>query len=205
MYLLNNTIQYIEDPWPHIIINNALPIDVADYMLANFPVTGDTQKERLQNKFIGYPADSVFEEFHEINTDRQQEFHSTLNMLFSQQEEDLINTRYSFKVTNPSDPYKIKKKWHTDASDKKYKILVYLGSGEGGWLELGNPETRQLKRYEYKHNRAIIYNNSKLSFHRFYSSNVPRYTLGFSVKFKDPNKNNYDNTYESLQMQDDLW
>ena len=205
MYLLDNEIQYVNDPWPHIVIENALPIDVADYMLANFPSPGSSEKEQRQNKFIGYPEDPVFQEFHQVNDARQSEFHSTLNNIFSQPSEELVNTRYSFKNTKPYEMYQIEKKWHTDKSDKKYMVLLYLGSGEAGWYEMGNPETGQLRKYEYKHNRAIIYNNSEVSFHRFYSSNVDRYTMAFAVKFKDPNKANYGTKYEHLQMRDSLW
>lgn len=205
MYLLNNTIQYLDEPWPHIVIDNVLPNDVAGYMLANFPSAGSSEKEQRQNKFIGYSDDPVFKEFHDINEARQQEFHETLNDIFSQPKEDLINTRYSFKTTKPREVYQVEKKWHTDKSDKKYKVLIYLGSGKGGWYEMANPDTKQIKKYEYQHNRAIIYNNSEQCFHRFYSSNVDRHTIGFSVKFKDPSKTNYGNKYAGLQMQDKLW
>ena len=205
MYLLDNSIQYFNDPWPHIVIDEVLPIDVADYMLANFPSTGNTEKEQRQNKFIGYPEDPIFKEFDMVNTDRQQEFHNTLNTIFSQPREELINTRYSFKITKTCETYQIQKKWHTDKSDKKYMILMYFGSGDGGWYEMANPKTKQLKRYEYTHNRAIIYNNAEQCFHRYYSSSIDRRSMAFAVKFKDPDKRNYTNKYANLQAKDDLW
>ncbi len=205
MYLLNGNIEYYESPWPHIVINNVLPDDVADYMLRNFPTPGSSEKEQRQKKFLGCPDDLVFQEFAVENMSRQREFHTALNEIFKQPHEDLSNGRLSFKCSEPRESFQVLKKWHTDAADKKYKVLMYLGSGEGGWLELGNPLTKELKRYEYTHNRAVIYNNSELAFHQFYSASVNRYTIGFSVKFNDPTKLNYGNTFQHLQMSDSLW
>jgi hypothetical protein len=206
MYLLDNpNIKYFNDPWPHIVIDDVLPIDVADYMLVNFPAAGDSEKEQRQNKFRGYPEDPVFKEFIDINQARQQEIEETLSGIFQQPKEDLKTTRYAFKTTNVYNHYHIEKKWHTDNPHNKYMVLMYFGSGEGGWFEMANPETKQLKRYRYIHNRAIIYNNAEQCFHRYYSSNITRRSMFFALKFKDLDKRNYTDKYAHLQVQDNIW
>lgn len=205
MYLLDNQFEVIEQPWKHIVVNDVLPPDVAKYMLENFPQPGNSEKEQRQNKYLGCPEDPVFKEFWAANMKKEKDFHSTLNKVFGHDEDLLENGRLSFKCSVPRQSYEVLKKWHTDASDKRYKILIYLGSGDGGWLELGNPITRETKRYDYAHNRAVIYDNSSVAFHRFYSADVNRYTIGFSVKFSDPTKTNYDESaYNHLQMVDEL-
>lgn len=205
MYLLNNEYTYFDNPWPHIVIDNALPADVADYMLTNFPAVGSSHKEQKQDRFVGYPEDPIFKEFIAINEERKEELYSTLNTIFKQPEQPLYNARCSFKCIPAHDGFKVVKPWHTDKADKKYMILLYLGGGPGGWYEMGNPVTKQLKKYDFVHNRLLIYNNSDISFHRFFASTVPRRTISFAAKFVDPNARNYTGIFNHLNMKDNLW
>ena len=205
MYLLQNEYTYFDDPWPHIIVDNALPADVAEYMLQNFPSPGASEKEQRQHKFLGTPEDRIFKEFIDINESRKQEFHSTLNSIFGQPSEELYNARCTFKCIPAHDGFKVIKPWHTDMPDKRYVVLLYLGGGPGGWYELGNPITKQLKKYDFVHNRLIIYNNSSIAFHRFFASDVSRRTISFGVKFTDPNRKNYNGIFSHLNLRDHLW
>lgn len=186
MFLIENTVQVYKDPWPHLVINNVLPKDVASYMLQFFPNPGPSEKEQKYNQRRGgYWDDPVFTLFQKTNQQRQEELFEIVDDAFG----DLTTDEYTlsdftFRKEPPQWPPVLLKDWHTDLPNKKYHAMLYLGNGDGGWLEMRDEKRNFEKRYAYIHNRMILWRNADDTLHRFWSSNNSRQTIGFAIEYK---------------------
>lgn len=186
MYLLKNTAQVYKDPWPHIVINNVLPEDVANYMLNKFPDPGPSAKEQKYNQRRGgYKDDPTFANFELENELAKVCLFEDIDDAFN----DLTTDEYTlsdftYRKQPPQWPPVLLKDWHTDLPNKKYHAMIYLGEGNGGWLEMRDEKRNLEKRYEYTHNRMILWRNADDTLHRFWSSDNCRHTIGFAIEYQ---------------------
>ena len=186
MFLLKNTPTFHKDPWPHLVINNVLPEDVANYMLEHFPEPGPSEKEQKYNQRRGgFIDDKVYDEFRLVNQLMSDEIFEIVDDAFG----DLTTDEYTlsdftYRKQPPQWPPVLLKDWHTDLPNKKYHAMLYLGNGDGGWFELRDEKRNFEKRYAYIHNRMILWRNDDDTLHRFWSSNNCRHTIGFAIEYK---------------------
>lgn len=193
MYLLDQDYKYYSRPFPHIVIDNAMPEDVAQYMLKNFPKCGMFKKDASEHEKNNwqhrgnYDSDPVFKQFAEVNQKvKAKEFISTLDQIFSQNTDNLKITPLTFRDQMPKNPKECLRDWHLDDLNKKYHGLLYLGTGEAGELEMKNIYDGEEKSYEYRHNRFILWLNNEESLHRFFTSvNQFRKTISIALEFAD--------------------
>ena len=186
MFLFENTAQVFNDPWPHLVINNALPEDVANYMRDHFPEPGPSEKEQKYNQRRGgFIDDKVYDDFRLLHQLKADDIFEIVDNAFG----DLTTDEYclsdfTYRKQPPQWPPVLIKDWHTDLPDKKYHAMLYLGSGQGGWYELLDKRRNIEKRYPYEHNRLIVWRNTDDTFHRFWSSDNCRQTIGFAIEYK---------------------
>lgn len=185
MFLLKNTPHVHNDPFPHFVIDNALPEDVASYMLDNFPDAGPSAKEQKYNQVRGgYKDDAVFASFESLNDLMQDDIFELVDDAFTDFTTDQYTlSDFTYRKEPPQWPPVLLKDWHIDQPNKKYHAMVYLGDGDGGWLEMRNDKRNIEKRYEYTHNRLIMWRNDADALHRFWTSNNSRHTIGFAVQY----------------------
>lgn len=193
MYLLDQDYKYYSEPFPHIVIDNALPEDVASHMLKNFPKCGLFKKhatlgERSNWQHRGnHDSDPVFKQFAEINQKlKAKDFISTLDKIFNQKPDDIEVGDFIFRDQIPSNPKECIRDWHVDLISKKYHGMLYIGSGAGGELEMKSIHNDSEKSYAYQHNRFILWLNTKESLHRFFTSTSQfRKTISVPLRFID--------------------
>ena len=172
MYLLNKDAEIFSEPWPHAIINDALPIEIADHLRDNFP----------EHRLFSGPnnSDEIFAEFSDVNfnimaDDIVAKCHDLMKVPYSECELDeisFINYKY--------DNVELIRDWHLDGASKKFQMLYYLGESEaGGEIELTNG--KDIKTLPYQHNRLFIWQNAPGTLHRFWSVNGSRKTISFVI------------------------
>lgn len=186
MFLFTNPYLLHKDPWPHLVIDNLLPEDVATHLLNTFPDPGHTEKEQQYYQRRGnYINDPIHKEFAEVNAARQTDIFEIVDDAFEDMSTDEYTlSEFTYRKQPPTSQPTLIKDWHTDLPTKKYHAMIYLGEGEGGWLELLDQNSSTTKRYSYTHNRMILWRNDTNSFHRFWSANTCRLTIGFAIQYK---------------------
>jgi len=165
MYFFEKQYEYFSDPWPHIIINNALDIDIANKLSEQF-VESQNQETRtkLWNEFISY------------NESRLDDMVKVLDSAFKRN-----TTEYRYQTNlcgNLPNNGKVEKDWHIDGPDKIYQILYYMDSEEDtGYFEAASDDRgTNSKIIPYRHNRIIAFksshgqDNEKQTWHRFFST-----------------------------------
>jgi hypothetical protein len=160
----------VEDPWPHIMIEEALEPNFAKSLLETFPDS---------NKFHhGYDGTPNWSKFTTENIERASETYDMLEEIFN-----APHTPYSHHELNlnlyQNASIDLIRDWHTDGREKKFQILLYLGEEDGGEFELLN-DSKTLT-YPYKHNRLIVWHNTKETQHRFWSVVGNRYTVSMPL------------------------
>lgn len=184
MYLFDNVIKIIQKPWPHLVIENALPSDVALYMYKHFPPVGVSVGEILNNqRREDYIDDEVYRKFTLENRSRAAETFELLDEAFGDFSTDQYRlSNFTFRDEPPAWPRVELRPWHIDKPTKKYHMMYYLGTGAGGELEMLDEETGDVQQYAYEHNRLIVWKNADYTFHRFFSSDVQRRTISLGVE-----------------------
>ena len=192
MYLFENDYIYREDPWPHVFIPKVFPDEVADALLEEFPKHGfvvkgenDTIKRRSCGFYTDSPAHLAYT--HSL-FEHQTRLIDDLDRLFNTTSEPVFLDRPQYVTTYHNVPFAVVKDWHLDEPDKKYKVMLYFGSGDGGEFEMRNDETGQTLTYSYKHNTELVFKNTDKTKHRFYASNRPRRTMALAIKYQDARK-----------------
>ena len=201
MFLFDRPYQYFEEPWPHVIIENALPNDAAERMLICWPENSHRHygnAVKYPDKWHGDYKDQVFNDFEKINfVDRADDMLKKLAEIFDEPNFDDCkidgvlynnikfdeNLKYK-KIENVVSETgeivgqkKMLKHWHVDNLRKKYLGLLYIGSGENSEFIAKNKKTGVDKTYEYEHNRFIIWRNTSDTLHKFYCGVESRKTI----------------------------
>lgn len=185
MYLFDNVIKVVKDPWPHLVIENALPQSIAYYMYRNFPPVGASVDEILNNqRREDYIDDDVFRAFTLENRTRAEETFEILDDAFEDYSTDQYRlSNFTYRDEPPAWPKVELRPWHIDKPTKKYHMMYYLGTGKGGELEMLNEENGDVRTYGYEHNRLIVWKNEDHTFHRFFSADTWRRTISLGVEY----------------------
>jgi len=197
MYIFDKPYEYFEHPWPHIVIKPFLPKQFADYMRDNFPLPGPSKKEQQHNRWAGdYWDDKVFAEFSRVNENRQDDIYTFLDKAFNDAGDVYGWTPFQYRnepaVENPIEL----RDYHVDLPDKKYHIMMYLGEGDRGELEMINYNTGQHKSFPYEHNRLIAWRNDDFTHHKWWSSTSRRFTISLGIEY-------YENALKNLWLYED--
>lgn len=180
MYLLNNIPKMQSLPWPHLVIDDALPSDVADGLLSEWMRDRDRWKWSLMEEpydgqiLVQPPVENEFHfDFFMENFCRRREMYDTLCRYFSIKPEKNVELDHWKYIEYPrKKSYSLIRGWHDDNDDKLFHIMYYLGNEE---LLNGNFEARDHKtgtevKYPFRHNRLIIWHNAPGTTHRFGNS-----------------------------------
>lgn len=191
MFLFEQPFEYFEEPWPHIVIENVLPLDAAEHMLNNWPVCMPYREKGEVYPLKGLPefgakyGDPVFDEFERVNyVERTEEILKLSAKIFQDKHWDDCDLDGLFYKEAKKDYPVLLRDWHIDALSKKYHGILYIGSGPQGEFMMWNKQTDEKKAYEYTHNRFIYWRNTADTFHKFYSSTPSRKTISISADFK---------------------
>ena len=181
MYLFDKPYQYFTEPWPHIVIENVLPDDVAEYMLNNWP---EGQDYGVIKTFGAGNDDPVHAEFERVNfIERADDILMTSAQIFNDDDAfdcDLDGLIYrDLKADEPC----LVRDWHIDNTEKKYHGILYIGSVKDAAFVARNDETCLEKVYEYEHNRFLWWRNTPETMHKFYSGTGSRKTISISADF----------------------
>lgn len=183
MYIFDKPYKYYDKPWPHIVIEPFLPSDVADHMRDYFPPAGLSHKEQKHNKWAGdYLDDPVFAEFSRVNEEREQDIYDFLDNVFDDPGDLYGWTPFQYRNERPREERIKLKGWHTDLPGKKYHIMMYLGGGENGELEMKHFGTEEFKSFPYVHNRLVAWRNDPFTHHRFWTSKSRRFTISLGIE-----------------------
>ena len=178
MYFFDKEYTYYSDPWPHLIINDALDIDIADRLSHEFIQSQNPgTRTEFWNEFVNY------------NINRLDDMVKFLDTVFGK-----FTTAYKYQTNlcgNLPNEGKVEKDWHIDGPDKIYQILYYMDSEEDyGYFEASSDDKgTNSKIIPYRHNRIIAFPSShgfdgeKASWHRFFSTvNVHRKTFNIPIQ-----------------------
>jgi hypothetical protein len=165
MYFFEKQYEYFSGPWPHIIINDALDLDLSNKLSEQFieSQSPDTRTD-LWNEFISY------------NESRLEDMVKLLDSVFNHS-----TGPYQYQTNlcgNLPNNGKVEKDWHIDGPDKIYQILYYMDSEENtGYFEAANDANgTNSKIIPYQHNRILAFksshgqDNEKQTWHRFFST-----------------------------------
>jgi len=185
MYIFDKEPTYYSKPWPHIVIDDVLPADVADHIKDNFPSCNE-HDARGPCLAADYTSDPVFTKFHESIHSNADRMNAKMDEIFKSEYDGPYSMRHAlYRDQPPTETFSLIRDWHIDAPNKKHKFMFYFDEGEGGWFELINPITKEEKRYEYKHNRLIAFQNTLLTAHRFYTSDKLRKTIAIGTGYAE--------------------
>jgi hypothetical protein len=167
------------------VIEDALPKDVADYMLQNFV----NEEFKRMDQYDLYQAmgrirrgDKIFDDFWRLNSDNETmlpEIHKRLNMSDISGRLDQI----SFNRHDGDPNLSVARDWHTDLPGKKFQLIYYLGkSSDKVTFEMtDNPEHGSKRSFNFQHNRLIIFENHPKAFHKFYYTKEDRCSIVLTV------------------------
>lgn len=186
MFIFDQPYQYFEEPWPHIVIENVLPEDVADHMLHNWPDIAGFGPRFLEFGGFGIDTeDPILLEFERVNFFERAD--DILKMSAEIFKDELVDDcdldGFMYKDHKYQTPTLIRD-WHTDNPNKKYNGILYIGSGPNAQFVAKNKKTKIEKTYEYEHNRLIWWRSNSESWHKFYSGVGSRKTMSISADFK---------------------
>ncbi len=190
MYLFDRPYQYFNEPWPHIVIENVLPDDVADYMLKNWP-EGQPYGSWVRNFGAGND-DPVHAKFERVNfIERTDDILKTSAEIFG--DNDVFDCDLDGLIYRDlkSDESYLVRDWHIDNPEKKYHGMLYIGSGKDASFVARHDKTGLEKVYEYKHNRFLWWRNTPETMHKFYSGTGSRKTISISADFIGELHNEY--------------
>lgn len=175
MYFFDKPFEYFSDPWPHIIINDALDIEIANKLSEEFIENYNTRTE-------------VWDALMKTQEQKLDDIVELLDDIFKQPKTD-----YTYQMNlcgNLPNNGKVEKDWHIDGPDKKYQILYYMDTEtDTGYFEAASDDKgSNSKIIPYRHNRVIAFksshgqNNEKQTWHRFFSTlNVHRKTFNIPI------------------------
>lgn len=185
MYLFDKKYQYFEEPWPHIIIENALPESLANYMADNWPECFPRAAIQAYGAtFRG--ADAAFEEFEHTNMVKNADSILKLSAEIFGDDNPFDCDLDGFVYREDKSPDGKKhciRDWHVDRKQKKYHGLLYIGSGPDSEFIAKNEKTGLEKTYQYVHNRFLWYRNTDAALHKFYCGVESRKTISISADF----------------------
>lgn len=176
MYLLDKLPKFQSQPWKHIVIDDALPSEVADGLLSEWK----RDRHRWQWGSMNAPYDGTMlhvppvenelhHDFFVENFSRRREIYNTLCDYFQIPTEKGVDLDHWKYVEYPrKNTYSLIRNWHDDLPDKKFHIMYYLGKDVlNGYFEALNKQTGVEIKYPFRHNRLIIWHNVPGTTHRF--------------------------------------
>ena len=205
MFLFDKKASIQELPWKHIVIDDALPKDIADQLDSDWinndwPIWKDMAVHRggiISNLPPGPEHSMIHHKFFVENYERSGEILSKLCDYFNYTPEGEIVFDHYKLLDYPPVPNRIIRPWHVDTLDKVFHMIYYIGEDQQqGNYELVN-EDGVFMSYPFKHNRLIAWHNVEGTRHRFfYGSTTHRKTI--SLCFKDKTHKDYiqDNEIE---------
>lgn len=178
MFLLEQPYKKLDLPWPMIVIDNVLPIDVANKMENEFPVAGG----KLKNP---ESLNGVFKDFYRVNyVIEHDKIIQTLDQIFNERYERNVKLNHIAFRDYVDHEMRIARDWHTDLLDKKYHMMLYLGQKPGGYFEARNSQGITAS-FPYTHNRLICWRNTPDTEHRWFSVKGSRKTIGIGACYVD--------------------
>lgn len=202
MFILGKPAKVYNDPWPFAVIEDALPNDIAKYICDNFPTKDYPDMNRLEYD-IGYmhvgPVkldDEIFKEFFETNWYLRDRLVDTCHKIFNMENTgDCDYDQINYIVHDPRKADELIRGWHIDHECKKFQLILYLGTNsEKTTFELRNNKT--IRKFDFRHNRLILFPNSDKAWHRFFFKNDERKTINFTINFKTK-----ENMYRGMPKQ----
>lgn len=190
MFLLNKNPEIIDVPWKLAVIDNCLPIDVADHLRDNFPKYGH---EKIKNFYqLNGPQnmhDHIFKSFFEENWFRRKEINDKAHDILNIAYRDSKLTRWNYTYFPAGDPHNTIRDWHTDLMDKRVQFILYLGyNSDCITFEAGDGH-RTFYKMPFVHNRLIFWHATKETWHRFFYCKTDRYTVNLTSQTARSNTN----------------
>jgi hypothetical protein len=184
MYLFEKPYTFYPYPYPHLIINGALPNEIADQLAESYPT--DLGWGTSEYNAIKYPDNDVWKKFYEVNLEKNLPFIiDLLDRAFDKPSEKVVVKKVNYNYYKDSDRNMLRD-WHVDSAEKKYQILLYLGSVErGGELEMW--DRKETKTVPFAHNRLVAWYNNRdstkgtLTEHRYFSCKGERKVFNIPI------------------------
>jgi hypothetical protein len=183
VFLLNNeNVKIIECPWKLAVIDNVLPIEIADYLRDHFP-RGDTErlKDFFQHSGPANMDNPIFEQFFMENWISRDEIHRRAHEILDiPTPEDSAPTRWNYTYFPAGNPTETIRDWHVDLEDKKVQYILYLGhTSMETTLECGEKGKAHYSM-PFIHNRLVFWHATDTSWHRFFYCNKDRFTVNLT-------------------------
>jgi len=166
LFLFQNKYTYFESPWPHIVIDNCLPDDIAKEL-------SDTFLEKTE----------LWDELKNQNMNSLYKMNVLLSGIFNKDLVNVYTDEWNLNVHVASTETELIRDWHIDGLDKRYQIILYLGDMKCGQYEMKNKDG-WTKTIPYKHNRLLAwYNNTtdNPTYHRFWTGDKDRHTVNMPI------------------------
>lgn len=209
MFLLNKKPIVVNFPWKHLLIEDCLPIEIADELDENW---NDTWKwgginSGYRGRIYSQPNidNKLHFEFFLENWNRRDELVEMCDYYFEDENKnqaDFYHWKYiEYFPKNEDMDKELIRKWHTDIPDKKYHFLYYLGKHvEGnGYLEMKNDlSDSPVLSYPFRHNRLLVFQNHEKAFHQFFYANGNRKTMNLTFKHRNPENDKVKKEFEEM-------
>jgi len=199
-------LKYYETPYKHFVIDNFF--NDAEIYKKLYDEHGNP--EHQFNGIDGIECrDDLTKYFQEnvlpILLDKIEEYFGDVDRDVWVENVNITNSRWKDRLDNPdplaSNEFLIGRPSHIDGPSKKYPMLVYFddGSAEDGipdyagsfqLMDWRNPD-QVLKTIDFKNNRAVIFEASCISYHKFWCR--PKNRLNLNIPIVN-DKNNIDLT-----------
>lgn len=193
MFLFNKQATIIEHPWKMGVIEDALPLDVANYLSENFlsnEFEHQPQYHAYQKVGAANYNDPVFKEFFDVQWKSRDAINRLINAMFGEDHSDSELDQISFNLHKPDSNLSVARDWHTDIPGKKFQALLYLGETTDtiAYEMTDEPAAGSKRSFTFQHNRLVFWRNLPHTYHKFYFAPVDRKTVVMTIHFK--NKSN---------------
>ena len=201
-----NKLKYYDTPYRHFVIDDFF--EDAEIYKKLYDSNGDPNY-----KFKGIPGiesredlTNYFQEtFLPVLLNKIEEYFGEVDKSVWVENVNITNSRWNDRLNNSdshaSNEFLIGRPSHIDGTSKKYPMLVYFddGSAEEGipdyagsfqLMDWKNPE-KVVKTIDFKNNRAVIFEASCISYHKFWCR--PKNRLNLNIPIVN-DKNNIDLT-----------
>jgi len=201
-----NNLKYYDKPYKHLVID-----DFFNDPLIYKKLYDDSGNQRIEyNGIDGIKnRDDLKKYFHEnvlpFLLDKIEEYFGEVDRDVWVEDVHIKNDSWEKRISNNpefiSSEYLIGRASHIDGPSKKYPMLIYFDDGNeeqgipnyAGSFQLMNWENPDevLKTIDFKNNRALIFEASCISFHKYWCRPKNRFNLNIPII---SNKNNHELT-----------